>query len=916
MVCALVLGCGAAGTDLTVSPPPATPSGKAQVPLPVPPPEKDGKLPATAEPLRYAIDLTIDPAKERFAGRVRIGVQIKAKTSAIVMHGRDLSIERAEIVAGGASRKATAMTRHAAGSQEAPDELVLSVPDVLPAGPAEIQIDYTASLAQKLVGLYHAEEGGKHYAFTQFEPLDARRMMPCFDEPGFKVPFDISVTAPKGQLAVSNMPETARTKTQDGQGETFQFATTPPLPTYLVALAVGPLEVREGAKTPVPIRLITAQGRSKDGELALSAAAAHLELLGRWFDLPYPYPKLDLVAVPDFGPGAMENPGLVTFRDELLLVTPENSGVGRRRGMAEVMAHELAHQWFGNVVTMAWWNDIWLNEGFATWMEAKIVDQWKPSFNARIEAQSDLGFLMNQDALDSVRAVRQPIEKPGDIHNAFDGITYGKGAAVLRMLERWMGEDAFQKGVRSYIKAHLQKNATAADLFSALKQSSGKDAEHVAKGFVDQPGVPLVHAELVCEKGKAPRVKLHQERFRPKPASAHENTGDPAGTKPRWVIPVCVSYEGAKANAPACTLMEQETGELVLGGANEKDAACPSWIYPNADEAGYYRISLPKEQFVGLVKVMDQLNPASRGSLLGHAQALVENGTLGADALLDMTLALKKNRERLVFEKVVGLLGTLDHWFVDNAETKAAFDAHARSILLPAAKELGWETKKGESDDTRMLRQRVLGALSYYGEDPWLYGEGEKIAAAVLKNPASADWDLAPIAVDISARRGDAARFKEYLALAKKTDQPQLRRVLLGSLSQFKAPELVEQSLDLLLSGDIKTEEMFHVFFASFGRRENHPVVLAWAKKHLGELKAKLPGPMMAVFGWVGSLPCEKAARDDAAAFLKGALMDVESADRTLSQALESSGQCIDIRTRQGESFKTRLLGNAKSGKR
>ncbi len=917
---AFALGCGAAGSDLTVSPPPATPAAKAATPLPIPPPQKNGRLPSSAEPLSYAVDLTVDPAKERFAGSVRIKVNLKNQASAVVMHGRDLAISRAEIVAGGAAHKAATMVRHASGSQESPDELVLSVPEILPAGQAEIQIDYTASLDQKLVGLYRVEEGGRHYAFTQFEPLDARRMMPCFDEPGFKVPFDISVTVPKGQLAVSNMPETARTKTQDGQGEKFQFATTPPLPTYLVALAAGPLELREGRASPVPIRLISAQGRSKDGTLALEAAAAHLDLLARWFDVPYPYPKLDLVAVPDFGPGAMENPGLVTFRDELLLVTPENSGVSRQRAMAEVMAHELAHQWFGNLVTMEWWDDIWLNEGFATWMEAKIADQWKPSFKAELEAQSALGFLMSEDALESVRAVRQPIEKPGDIHGAFDGITYGKGAAVINMLENWIGEEAFQRGVRAYIKSHTQKNATAADLFSALKEVSGKDAAYVARGFVDQSGVPLVHAELVCEKGKTPRVKLRHERFRPKPSSAEPANAAHSEAQKRWVIPVCVSFEGQKSNAPACTLLEKETGEVLLSsGAPEgakTETACPSWIYPNAGEAGYYRIALPKEHFLGLMQAQDKLSPQSRANLLSHAGALVENGLLGADSLIDMTLALKGNRERLVFEKVLFTLGSLEHAYVDDAATRTAFYAHASSILLPLAKELGWEAKKDEPEDRKMLRQRVLGALSAFGEDAWLYTEGEKKAAAVLKDPASADWELAPLALRISARKGDAARFKDYLETAKKTPRVELRKALLSSLGQFKSPELVERGLDLMLSNDLKTEEILHVYFSAFDRRENQPALISWTKKHLGELKAKLPGPMTAAFAWLGALPCEKDVRNDVAGFLKGALVDVESADRSLAQALERSAQCIELRSRQGEIFKARLLGKTKSVKR
>ncbi|HSN98868.1 MAG TPA: M1 family aminopeptidase, partial [Candidatus Nanopelagicales bacterium] len=318
----LAAGCGA-GNDLTIAPPRAD---LADAPRPqAPAPLASGRLPGTARPTRYALSLMVDPAKERFQGDVTIDVEVPATTQVIVLHGRDFTIVRAEAMVDGQPVSAEAELRTAAGSKGSPEELVLTLARPIPPGKAQLRVAYSAPLEGRLSGLYRVEDGGSYYAFTQLEPMDARRMLPCFDEPGFKVPFDVKVTAPKGNLVVANAPESGRSDSEDGRSTTFTFATTPPLPTYLLAIGVGPFEVREGPKEPVPIRLITAKGKAKLGDLVLDAAAAHVRILASYFDRPFPYPKLDLLAVPEFGFGAMENAGLVTFREDLILLDPESA---------------------------------------------------------------------------------------------------------------------------------------------------------------------------------------------------------------------------------------------------------------------------------------------------------------------------------------------------------------------------------------------------------------------------------------------------------------------------------------------------------------------------------------------------------------------------------------------------------------
>ncbi|HEY5010008.1 MAG TPA: M1 family metallopeptidase, partial [Acidimicrobiales bacterium] len=364
-------------------------------------------------------------------------------------------------------------------------------------GDALLEIAYDAPFAATLSGLYRVEENGVHYAYTQFESTDARRAFPCFDEPAFKTAYDITIASPAGTMALANSPEASH---EDGTGGmvVHHFATTRPLPSYLVAFAVGDFDVAEGQTSPFPIRVITTKGRAGLTGIALDAAAGLVAKLGEYFGIRYPYEKLDLVAVPEFDAGAMENPGLVTFRDEILLLDPEHATTEMKRGQAETIAHEFAHQWFGDLVTMQWWDDIWLNEGFATWAEAHMVDAWKPSFGATIDQIADVQFVMDTDALKSARAVRQPVTSTGEVLESFDGLTYEKGAAVLRMLESWLGPDTFRRGVQRYLHDNAWKNAKADDLFHALEFVSAQSVSEMAHGFLDKPGVPSVQVNWKC----------------------------------------------------------------------------------------------------------------------------------------------------------------------------------------------------------------------------------------------------------------------------------------------------------------------------------------------------------------------------------------------------------------------------------
>jgi aminopeptidase N len=866
------------------------PAPRPAVTAPAPPPLSSGRLPALARPTRYRVSLDIDPAKDRFFGDVTIALDLPKPTQVLVLHGRDLLIGRAEAEAAGKRVTAEATFRMAAGGREAPDELVLSLAEPLPAGAAEVRISYSAPIGDRLSGLFRVKEEGALYTFTLLEPTDARRVLPCFDEPGFKAPFELSVTAPKGNLVLANAPEIERADADEGKSITYRFAPTPPLPTYLFAVAVGPFEVREGPKTPVPIRLVAPRGRAALGALALETAAAHVELLASYFDRPFPYPKLDLVAVPEFGFAGMENTGLISLRDDLVLLDRRTASAEAQHAMASSLSHEIAHHWFGDLVTMAWWDDLWLNEGFATWIEGRIIDAWRPAAGARMEALRARHAVMELDGLDSARAVRGRVAGSADAEEAFDDMTYDKSAAVLSMLESWIGPDAFQRGVRAYLKAHEHGSARAADLFDALGKAAGRDVGEVAATFLDQPGVPLVRAQLFCPEGEPPRVSVTTERY----------AARGRGAKPAWKIPVCIAFDGDRA-APACGLVPPEGAEIPLAAKR-----CPRWIYPNADERGYFRFALPREGLTALVKGARSLPPAERLGLVADTSALVETGDADADALLDLLEALRGERDRRVVDQMILALARLGRGAVDDA-SRPAFRALVSRLFLPTARELGFDPKKGEPDDRRLLRVRVLSALADLADDPWVLAEAEKRAPLCLADPRKVASDVAPVVLSAGSRRAGEKRFAELVAAAQRAATPEDRRAAMNALGGFADARLLRRALDLMVGSSLKIQDGFHVFTAAMARPEARPVVLAWARDRFGELRGKLPDFALSRLAGVVEAICDARTLEDAASFFGEALIGAEGGERALVQALEKAERCVDVRARETDRVKKRL---------
>src|SRR5208282_542869 len=485
------------------------------------------RLPEIARPENYKLTFTPDLDKAKFEGDETIAIRVLNAASDITLNAGDIDFHYATITSGGSTQKAKVTP------DKEKEMVVLTVEKALAAGPATIHITYAGILNSEMRGLYLGKDDqGRKYAASQFESTDARRAFPSFDEPDYKATFDITAVADKAHVAISNQKVLSDTA-GPGDKHTVRFATTAKMSSYLAALVVGNFEYVEGEADGIPIRVYATSGKKDTGMFALEVASDVLRYYDKYFGIKYPYGKLDLVGLPDFSAGAMENTGCITFREVLLQVDGKQGSVDLRKTVASVIAHEMAHQWFGDLVTMKWWDDIWLNEGFATWMSSKPIQAWKPEWNFNLDDVIDAGGTMNTDSLANTRPIHQAAETPGEIQELFDGIAYGKAAAVLRMLEAYLGEDTFRAGVNSYISQHQYANATADDFWGAQARTSKKPVDKIMPTFVKQPGLPIVNVKAQCAADST-KVTLDQKRYYSDRAKFE------APSDQLWQIPVCL----------------------------------------------------------------------------------------------------------------------------------------------------------------------------------------------------------------------------------------------------------------------------------------------------------------------------------------------------------------------------------------
>ncbi|HSN00729.1 MAG TPA: M1 family metallopeptidase [Rudaea sp.] len=849
-------------------------------------------LPRWAIPESYALDLRIDPAQKDFSGKVAIKVELTQASDHVWLHGKNLTVEKVAVIDAKGKRHAAkhidaqpqaGVVRVDFGSELAAQELTLN-------------FDFKAPYNGQLEGLYKVEHAGKPYVMTQFESISARYAFPGFDEPSFKTPFDLRITLPDHDIAVAN---TAEIKTAPaGKGwKTVTFATTKPLPTYLVAYAVGPWDIQSAPdiepdrwrKQPLPLRGIAAAGQAHRMAHVLGETPVIIRTLEDYYGFGYPFGKLDLLAAPDFAAGAMENAGLVTFRDWLLLLDPD-SAQRYVQGSFNVTAHELAHQWTGDTVTMTWWNDIWLNEAFATWMQQKVTEKVHPEYRADLDRVDGAQGAMANDSLVSARKIRQPITGNGDIETAFDGITYQKGAAVLGMFEAFVGEDTFRNGMRAYIQEHQFGNASADDLIDAIAKAADKGVKfkHAFGSFLDQSGVPMVTTQLDCS-GKQPVLKLTQSRYLP--------LGSTGSADRIWGVPMCVRTPAGTR----CELFDTATGSMALA-----DATCPAWYMPNADARGYYRFSMAAQDLAKLNDALDQLNDTEKLAFADAIDAAFRRGDIDAH---DVLAALRKLAPSKTTTVALALMPTFDWIWHHEAQTdaqKARLRDVAKAAYLPRLQALGYARKAGEPVDDTHMRGSLANTLGWTLKLPEVRAALLEQGDAVLKKTAdgkldfaAANSDLIGTALAVAVSESGKPAVDELMAALPATSDPAQRNAILGGLRGAPADQ-ADRVRDFAIGKNVKVGEMARLFYVDRDAAAGRTAMWNWFVKHYDQVVARtgtfagghLPG-------LAGGGGCSQAEAERMTQFFTPRLKEVSGADRGLAQSTESTLLCAALKAKQ-----------------
>jgi alanyl aminopeptidase len=780
------------------------------------------RLPAGLRPERYRLRLRLDPTSDNYAGRVEIDVLNTGSTPAreVALHAEALDFDAAALVVDGARREVTPVL----GPNGA--LTVLCEPPLPPGAAATLHLSFRGEMTEVPEGLYRVQENDAWYAFTQFEPLSARRCFPCFDEPDFKAAFSVQLEVPRGLVALSNAPTMRIDAFTDF--DVHHFAETAPIATYLVAFAVGTFDVVEANPQPgdlevVPLRVVTTRGRGHLAQYALERTPRILDALSRWFGLPYPYEKLDLVGVPNFAAGAMENVGLVTFRERLVLLDADEAPANDRLWAQVVIAHELAHMWFGNLVTMRWWDDLWLNEAFATWMEMDCVAQVDPGLDADVEAVAETLRVMDHDALTEARSIRQPIVDGGDVLNAFDGITYSKGAGVVRMVEAWLGRDAFREGVRAYLREHAHGNAETADLLRALARVSGQPVDEVLRTWLDQPGLPVVTARLSPD---GLSVDLEQRRYLP----------DDAPSEAWWHIPMGLRFGTADGAVHSTTvLLTTRRARFPL-----PTAVPATWLHPNADEAGYYHWAVDAAALRGLIGPQRAaLTTSERLGLVEHLGALFESGAVGVEDYLRALDALATDTHRLVLAALCSALRKLQRLFVGPAQ-QPDFARWVRRLLDPHLVRLGSRPRPEDDSAERLLRPLIVQTLAEADPEHAVHAELRDLAETLLRDSTGGDPELAQSALVVAALHGDAAYFEAVAAALRHAPTPAHRAAALAAMGHAPTPTLARSALDLFLTDTLRAQDFFGLVRSTRRLDTVQDAVWSWLDAHWDAVAAKL----------------------------------------------------------------------------
>lgn len=767
------------------------------------------RLPRTVLPQRYDLTLTPDLDAATFAGSVDIVVEVGEPTTTVVMNAIELEVDEAWVTAGG--------TRHevSVSLDEDTERCTLTLTEALPAGAATVSLRFRGLLNDKLRGFYRStftdDDGNERViATTQFEATDARRAFPCWDEPDIKARFAVTLFIDDELHAVSNAAIVAD-EMVDGRRR-VRFNDTMTMSTYLVAFVVGPLEVTEPVDVAgTPVRLLCPPGRLHLTSFGLEVAEFSLRYLADYFDLPYPGDSMDLIAIPDFAFGAMENLGCVTFRETLLLADPEHATQGELQNVVDVIAHELAHMWFGDLVTMKWWNGIWLNEAFATFMELKVTDAFRPEWERWVGFGLARSTAFDTDALHATRPIEYPVVSPTDAEGMFDVLTYEKGAAVVRMLEQYLGEEEFRAGIRKYVANHQYGNTETTDLWDAIEEASGEPVRRIMDSWIFQGGHPIIG---VTTQDDGRTLHVTQDRFTYLP-------DDLDGA--RWCVPLIIRYGTADGTTrSARALLEDQSLDIPL-------EAPATWVVVNAEGHGFFRVRYSTDLRQALVaQAQVVLSDVERYGLVDDTWASVLAGSTPAEEFLALADGFFGEDDVAVWRRLLAGLDQIDRLL--EGEPRAEHQARVRTLVGPALERSGWEERASDGDRDHELRAVLIGAMANLGADPMTRTRVRELFDRYVADSQSVEANVAASVVRITAALAGEAEIDTIIDRFRNASTPQEEQRFLYALSDVRDPTQMQRVLELAMTPEVRTQNAPFLIGSCIANRENGP--LAWKVVH------------------------------------------------------------------------------------
>ena len=838
-------------------------------------------LPASVRPSRYELTLTPDMDEFTFRGEESVSIEIVEATSSIALNSAELSIKSCRLTLD----DGTVLLPDETNLDQKAETATFRFPSTLPAGPARLDIEFAGELNDKLRGFYRSRytvaDGEERYlASTQFEATDARRAFPCWDEPSHKATFQVILVVPSDLVVVSNMPVAGETDEGPSQKK-VRFAETPPMSTYLLAWVVGDLRsIEQRASSGTLIRVWAPAGSEENGRFALDVSARLLSYFNDYFGIPYPLEKLDHITIPDFAAGAMENWGAITYREVALLVDPQHSSAGTRQRVASIVAHEMAHMWFGDLVTMAWWNDLWLNESFASWMGDKAVDHLFPEWQMWTQFLSaDTARALELDGLKNSHPIEQEVKNPAEIGELFDAISYSKGGSILRMLEQFLGPEVFRRGIQRYLSDHKYGNARTGDLWDALGAASGQRVAAMMDTWVNQTGYPVLDARIARNQGMV-EVTGSQNRF------LYERVGgEVSPDEALWHVPF--SARSADGPEAASVLMDGREATVQLKSRPDSPAG---WIKVNPGQTGFYRVNYAREDWERLAAPIESLElPADdRLGVQNDAYALSRAGLLPVTRFLTLAQAYANETDASVWSDLSSNLGDLDTLLADEPYHDA-FEALARGVFQPGGERAGWDARPGEGHLDALMRSTVLSALGHYGDDNTL-SEASARFAAFVENQGSVHPDIRTVVLTLAAKRGDRSTYDTMWDLYKRLPLEEEKERLLQALTRFEDQALLQETLERSLTPEVRVHDAVRVIAGVASARSGRDLAWEFLKSNWPEYNRRYGEGGFALMRLVyiaASFSSPQKLADVEQFF---GTNPVPAAERTLRQSLEAIG--------------------------